>query len=211
MSLYLSGGGHGTAHMLASFCKQIEPEQQVLFIPHARPQQDWLEMARSIKTELAPYGIRHFMLEADLRFIQAEPEDLGAVYIADGDLGLLHDQLMNPAFQAWLQRAYEIYLPIYVRGASAVLVGKDIRTTPATLDRPASHRKGMNWLGGASLSCPQTANQRPQARYFPLWALSPDSGLFLDPEGFRIMGTASAECWLADQQLVYEPGTQLAI
>lgn len=213
MSLYLSGGGQGSgfAALLAHFCQDLDPERQVLFIPHARSQSEWLDAAREIKSELAPHGIRHFMLEAELRFIQAEPEELAAIYIADGDAGRLHDHLMHPRFQAWLQQAYALYLPIFAVGAGAVLMGKDIRTTPATQARAPERRKGLNWLGGASVVCPHTPQERPEARFFPLWALAPDSGLRLEADGFHVMGTCESECWLAGQSLSYAPGIHLQI
>lgn len=220
MSLFLSGG-HPQQHdgTLGRFCEALIPSRKLMFIPHGIAQEHWLKAAREIKAQLAPYGISDFVLDADLRFSEVRPEDCSGVLIANGDLNRLHKHLLSDAggysFRPWLERAFQNRIPILAIGQAAVLMGKDLRTADAHLERSEHRSRGLNFLGGASVRNPalkaEKAQQRPSGRAFPMWQIPPDAGLELAQDGIHILGRSEVYCWLHDGQLSYPAGTYLRL
>lgn len=216
MSLWLSGGHPGQLDgCLERFCAHLRPERKLLYIPHGRPHAEWLQAAREVKAQLAPYGVQDFILEADLHLGHIRQDDCAGVLIADGELRALYKALLAEAggysFRPWLQRAHDSGVPILAVGRAAVLMGKDLRTDPRDFERLESQSQGFNFLGGASVRCPVETPDKPQGPAFPLWQIPPDAGLQLDAQGITLLGRSEVSCWLPRRHMSYAPGTHLSL
>ena len=220
MRLFLSGGHPQQQDgALNRFCEALIPQRKLMYIPHGRPQDSWLQAAREIKAQLAPYGIKDFILDADLRFSEVRPEDCSGVLIANGELETLHKHLLSDAggysFRPWLERAFHNLIPILAIGQATVLMGKDLRTAEAHLERSENQSRGLNFFGGASIRNPvltaEEAKKRPSGRAFPMWQIPQDAGLELAQDGIHILGRSEVVCWLHDGQLSYPSGTHLRL
>ena len=124
------GGNAEDSRLLdAQFVMTLHPAKPVVYVPNAtrsRPYQSCLAWFRSV---MAVHGVVAIEMWDDLKPRHAA-SDIAGVYIGGGDTAKLLLEIRESGFDMYLHEVVSNGIPIYGGSAGAIILGKDIRTTP---------------------------------------------------------------------------------
>jgi dipeptidase E len=147
----------------------------------------------------SPLGVTKIDMRTDLRQ-ELKADQVAGIYLGGGDTVKLLRELRDSGFDATLRQLIEQGIPVYGGSAGAIVLGKDIRSSPEGKTVAADTALALDVLSGHAVYCHMAVLADAEAVQkdlnLPVIALPERAGVYLDDQKLEAIGFESV--WILD-------------
>jgi|GEM_PF-3877045 len=213
--LILAGGtGESYSKPINKFFVSLIPKKKMmLYVPIIKPKSKRAldRSYKKIKSIFKPLGFTDIVVWADLNNRKyADLAPFGAIYLGRGKAFSLLYHLKSTGFIKILRQFIKSKRVVYGSSTSAVILGKDIRTTSF---RKGADFSGLNVVKNYSIKCYYSPSQDSKTMGFvakyklPVIALPKRSGLYVKNGKIKVIGSEPAYVFKKGKKVSFEPNS----
>ena len=203
--IFLGGGGgeKDSVELDKRFVSLLDLNKPLIYIPVAMKEEKYLACQQWFTSVFSSLGVTKIDMRTDLRQ-EMKSDQIAGVYIGGGDTVKLWRELHDSGFDATLRQCIEQGIPVYGGSAGAIVLGKDIRSSPEGKGQAADVALALDVLYGHVVYCHLKTLADAQVVQkdlnLPVIALPERAGAYLQDQVLEAIGFESI--W------ILEPNTQ---
>lgn len=199
--IFLGGGGgeQDSVELDKRFVSCLDLNKTLIYIPVAKKGDKYSQCQRWFTSVFSSLGVTKIDMRTDLRQ-ELKADQVAGVYLGGGDTVKLLHELRDSGFDTVLRQLIEQGVPVYGGSAGAIILGRDIRSSPEGKTLAVDTALALDVLLGYAVYCHMVSLVDAEAVQEDLnlsvIALSERSGVYLHDKGLEAIGSESA--WILD-------------